>query len=284
MSRAAVPRDRRVWFRGALQGAAQRHNPVDMPLEIGQTLREARISRGIELSDVEQATKIRNKYLRAIEDEQWEELPGDPYTTGFLRSYAEFLELDPDPLVTAYRAGHPRTEETPIPETMLPQPGFGDLGPGRPRIGLLVGIAVAALLAVVGVVALTGSDNGGQGRGGATKKNAAAGGHPATTTSTAQPSAHPAPLSLELRATDAVWVCLVEGHGRQLVDGETLTADEQRGPFEAHKFEVTFGNGAIEMTVDGRPVDVPDLGEPLGYSIDSKGVDRLGSSARPTCS
>jgi hypothetical protein len=67
------------------------------------------------------------------------------------------------------------------------------------------------------------------------------------------------------------------------VDGETLTPDEQRGPFKAHGFEATFGNGAIAMTVDGKPVAIADLGEPIGYSIRPNGVDPLGASSRPTC-
>jgi hypothetical protein len=62
--------------------------------EIGNTLREARLRRGIEIADCEAATKIRAKYLRAMEEEQFDILPGTTYVKGFLRTYAEFLELD----------------------------------------------------------------------------------------------------------------------------------------------------------------------------------------------
>ena len=62
--------------------------------EIGNTLREARLRRGLDISDCEAATKIRTKYLRALEDEHFEVLPGSTYVKGFLRTYAEFLELD----------------------------------------------------------------------------------------------------------------------------------------------------------------------------------------------
>src|SRR3954454_825851 len=135
-----------------------------MASEIGQALREARIGRGIELSEVEQETKIRAGYLRAIEEERWDLLPGDPYTRGFLRTYAEFLELDADALVAAYKSRvAPVEEPTPLPETMLPQRGLAGRAPIGLSPALLVGIAVAALIVVGGVIALTGgSDEGGK--------------------------------------------------------------------------------------------------------------------------
>lgn len=62
--------------------------------EIGSTLREARQRRGYDIARCEQGTKIRGKYLRAMEDEQFDVLPSPTYVRGFLRSYAEFLDLD----------------------------------------------------------------------------------------------------------------------------------------------------------------------------------------------
>ena len=62
--------------------------------EIGNTLREARLRRSLDIADCEAGTKIRAKYLRALEEEQFEVLPGGTYIRGFLRTYAEFLELD----------------------------------------------------------------------------------------------------------------------------------------------------------------------------------------------
>ncbi len=62
--------------------------------EIGPTLRQARERRGIDVLEAERATKIRAKYLRALEDERFDILPSQTYVTGFLRFYAEFLGLD----------------------------------------------------------------------------------------------------------------------------------------------------------------------------------------------
>jgi hypothetical protein len=62
--------------------------------EIGSSLREARVRRGLEIPDVERATRIRAKYLRALESESFDVLPSQAYTKGFLRTYADFLDLD----------------------------------------------------------------------------------------------------------------------------------------------------------------------------------------------
>ncbi|HSX21261.1 MAG TPA: helix-turn-helix domain-containing protein [Gaiellaceae bacterium] len=70
--------------------------------EIGNSLREARMRQGLEISQVELATKIRSKYLRAIEDEQFGLLPDEPYVKGFLHAYAEYLGLDGSLYVDEY--------------------------------------------------------------------------------------------------------------------------------------------------------------------------------------
>ncbi|HVU77407.1 MAG TPA: helix-turn-helix domain-containing protein [Gaiellaceae bacterium] len=62
--------------------------------EIGNSLREARVRRGVDFAQAEAATKIRGKYLRALEDEQFALLPAQTYVKGFLRTYAEYLGLD----------------------------------------------------------------------------------------------------------------------------------------------------------------------------------------------
>jgi hypothetical protein len=72
--------------------------------EIGTSLREARLRRNIDFADAEHGTKIRGKYLRALEDERFELLPSHTYVKGFLRSYAEFLGLDGQLYVDEYNS------------------------------------------------------------------------------------------------------------------------------------------------------------------------------------
>src|SRR3954452_25563239 len=76
--------------------------------EIGETLRETRMRRRIDMTEVEAATKIRAKYLRALENEEWDLLPGPTFVKTFLRTYAEFLDLDPRLLVEEYRQRYER--------------------------------------------------------------------------------------------------------------------------------------------------------------------------------
>jgi hypothetical protein len=83
--------------------------------EIGTSLREARLRQGLELPEVEQATKIRGKYLRALEEEQFEILPAQTYVKGFLRSYADYLGLDGQLYVDEFNSRFvPGEEETPL--------------------------------------------------------------------------------------------------------------------------------------------------------------------------
>lgn len=71
--------------------------------DIGNSLREARIRRGLTIKDVEDVTKIRSKYLEALEENDYEVLPGSTYAKAFLRTYASFLKLDADELLQDYR-------------------------------------------------------------------------------------------------------------------------------------------------------------------------------------
>src|SRR6266508_4303635 len=76
--------------------------------EIGETLREARMRAKIDVNDVEAATKIRAKYLRALENEEWGLLPGPAFVKSFLRTYADYLGLDGKLLVDEYKLRHER--------------------------------------------------------------------------------------------------------------------------------------------------------------------------------
>jgi cytoskeleton protein RodZ len=71
---------------------------------VGEALRQAREARGISLAEAEEATKVRQKFLEALEQDDFGRLPGEVYRRGFLKSYAIFLGLDPEPLLARYRA------------------------------------------------------------------------------------------------------------------------------------------------------------------------------------
>lgn len=114
--------------------------------EVGTTLRERRMALKIDVHEVEEATKIRAKYLRALENEEYDLLPGSAYVKSFLRTYAEYLELDPRPLVDQYRSQGNRTAEDPIGRTVT------TVGSAR-RIswGRLVALLLVVVIIVVAI-------------------------------------------------------------------------------------------------------------------------------------
>jgi hypothetical protein len=97
--------------------------------EIGNSLREARLRQGLDFFEIEQSTKIRGKYLRALEDEQFEVLPAQTYVKGFLRSYADHLGLDGQLYVDEFNSRYVRGELEDEEEQRPLKPRV--VGPGR---------------------------------------------------------------------------------------------------------------------------------------------------------
>src|SRR5881398_1135733 len=98
---------------------------------IGETLREARMRQRLDITDVEAQTKIRAKYLRALENEDFQMLPGPTFVRSFLRTYAEFLGLDPHLLVEEYRARHDPRDESDLTTFARPPRGMQRRRPPR---------------------------------------------------------------------------------------------------------------------------------------------------------
>jgi hypothetical protein len=246
---------------------------------IGNVFREARNRRKIDLSEVEAATRIRVRYLRAIENEEWDVLPGGVYTRGFIRTYASFLGLDGERLADDYRRGV--EGQGPMPE---PVPAASSSGPhGRgwplPRASWVT-VAAVILVAVVAIVAIPGG-GGENGGGRASQGNAAAKAHPHKES---QPAASSPGVSVQLAASAEVWVCVLDGRGRPLVDGLILETGAKEGPFRSGSFTVSFGNGEVSMLIDGKEAEIPATSSPIGYSIDSSGsLTKLDEAERPTC-
>jgi cytoskeleton protein RodZ len=111
--------------------------------EIGSSLREARERQKLELSRIERDTKIRAKFLQALEDEQFERIPAPAYARGFLRTYADYLGLDAQRFVDEYNARFAPAEE---PQAAAP---VRIRRPGRLRRRLLVVVPVALAVGLV---------------------------------------------------------------------------------------------------------------------------------------
>jgi cytoskeleton protein RodZ len=255
--------------------------------EIGDQLRETRMRNRIDITDVEAATKIRAKYLRALENEEWDLLPGPTFVKTFLRTYADYLGLDARNLVEEYRARY----ERPAAQELTP---FGTNIGGRrarprrpifaPWMAVLVG--VAALVVALYFLGRWGGDDGEQ-----------EAGRPASTpVPTAEPAAgeerdeprkrrrEPRTLRLRIQPTGPVSVCLEDAAGTALIENVTLQAEQQTETFRTTKrFRVSFGTGAAVMRVDGREFEVSD-DAPIGYELRPGRKPRaLSEDQRPTC-
>jgi len=117
--------------------------------EIGNSLREARLRQGYELPRVEADTKIRAKYLRALEEERFEVLPGETYVKGFLRTYSEYLGLDGQLYVDEFNSRFTREEEPLTPARPKKQPTRSSAVESNFVIVALAGIIAVTILVVV---------------------------------------------------------------------------------------------------------------------------------------
>ncbi len=87
---------------------------------VGRALRKARLRQGLTLEEASRGTRLRAEYLRALEADAFDALPGDVYVRSFLRSYARFLGLSPERVVTAHERAHGGRRPTPAPVHRAP--------------------------------------------------------------------------------------------------------------------------------------------------------------------
>ena len=202
--------------------------------EIGNSLREARLRQTLDFPEIEQATKIRGKYLRALEDEQFDVLPAQTYVKGFLRSYAEYLGLDGQLYVDEYNSRFVvGEEESPArPRRSAPPPSRGVQV--QSRVVLLTLLGIVAVTALV-IVAWT--------RGEPQKKEPVGLGSTAAQKPVVTPKTPAAPIAVRLIVTAKRGNCWLEVHsgsatGRILFQG-TLERG-QRKLFTGRKLWITL--------------------------------------------
>lgn len=262
--------------------------------DIGTTLREARMRARIDISEVEARTKIRAKYLRAIENEEWDLLPGPVYVKSFLRTYGDYLGLDSRALVDEFKRRYERPSDQDLrPISSLGRERDRERRRRRPRLGP-AGAVVLVLAAVVVALYLVGSHKpGGSPTTSSTAATSArqpttgtgAGAHHAHGTASAARSAaraKPRTVSLRLVATGSVYVCVVDGQGKKLIPGVIYAAGESIPTEKARKMLLTLGNDAVQMVVNGKSVPVA-VGSPIGYELTPGKLSPLPRALMPTC-
>jgi cytoskeleton protein RodZ len=255
--------------------------------EIGTTLREARMRQRIDISEVEAETKIRAKYLRALENEEWNLLPGPTYVKSFLRTYADSLGLDGRLLLEEYKLRHERLSDIELLPIGPPRVRDHDRR-RRPSGGIPRGwiVAIVVLLLLAALFALGKSSGSRQPDSGATTSPAV----PARTTAATQPpkttAGRPASniVRLQVIPTGAVFVCLEDATGKRLVDGAVLQAGSSQPTFRSTGFRLTLGNANARLKINGRTRSVPAVGSGIGYEITRQhGRRTLSPDQRPTC-
>src|SRR5579875_2073705 len=115
--------------------------------DIGATLREARLRARIDINEVETRTKIRAKYLRALENEEWDLLPGDVYVRSFLRTYSDFLGLDSRQILDEYKRRYERPSDHEL-RPITPRSRDRERRPRRRALppSIVVGVVLVAIV------------------------------------------------------------------------------------------------------------------------------------------
>jgi hypothetical protein len=253
---------------------------------IGATLREARMRARIDISEIESETKIRAKYLRALENEEWDLLPGPTYVKSFLRTYADALGLDSRLLVEEYKLRHERLTDVEL-QPIAP-PGRRGPGPTRRRSGIprayVVWFLVLAVLAGIYFLGKKSeNDNSSKSNQPASTSKPAPSGGNGSKKKSKDKQAAPKIARLQVLGTAPVYVCIKAAGNRTLVNGDTLAAGGRTNTFRSSRFDVTLGNGNAKMRVNGRLLDVPDVQSGIGYVVTPKGRRTLSPGQRPTC-
>src|SRR4051794_27798407 len=180
--------------------------------DIGASLREERMRSRIDITEIEAQTKIRVKYLRALENEEWDLLPGPTYVKSFLRSYADALGLDGRLLVEEYKLRHERLSDVELqpisPRTARERDRRRRRKGTGARRDVVVAVVVVAIFA--GLIAL-GRLGGGNGNEAATAPPATTAAQKPRQTTTHEPTPKPKPkprrVTLTLVTTGPVYVC-----------------------------------------------------------------------------
>jgi len=248
--------------------------------EIGTTLRESRVRRSLTLQQVEEDTKIRVKYVQAMENEDWDDMPGVTYVKGFLRTYATYLGLDPDVIIDEFRS------RGVAPQAERAEPFGGSSVIGKPRRhrgrNTIVFVAVICLL-VLGIIYAIGmtSDKSDEP---STKPDALG-------ISSPSPSASPSPSPKATPAVkpglrDVVTVAAVEGDcwiqvrrddeaGIVLYSGTLAKGD--RKSFKGAVLWLRMGNpSAVRLTIEGTKAKAIDGVDPVDVIIKNGKLERQG--------
>jgi helix-turn-helix protein len=230
--------------------------------EIGNSLREARYRQQLDLPEIEQATKIRARYLRALEEETFDVLPAQTYVKGFLRTYADYLGLDGQLYVDEYNSRYSTEEEEHEPVIARRSSNVSRRHRLESR-GVLLALAGIGVLVALVIAAFKFSDTGNQ-----KVPNLATGKTPppaGTGTRRHRAASKPARFRLFLTASYGnSWINARSWsqNGRDRFNGTLLYGHSL--PLVGRRLWIQFGNsGNLTAKLNGRPVTIPSGGPVL---------------------
>jgi cytoskeleton protein RodZ len=257
--------------------------------EIGASLREARLRAKVDITDVEAATKIRAKYLRALENEEWGLLPGPAFVKSFLRTYADYLGLDGKLLVDEYKLRHERPTDL---DQMPISPNLGRRrAPGpvsRISPAWIIGIVIVALL---GLFAYLGASGGEDTNTTPTTSTQSAASKRAEAKRKAEAAAaarrariRRQRVKLRIEPTAALYVCLENAKRKALIPGQILHGGAKTRTFSSKRFRITLGHGGDStLRLNGKAFAVPPSDTSISFVITRKKRQQLPVGTGPTC-
>jgi cytoskeletal protein RodZ len=253
---------------------------------IGERLREARMRQKIDIAEVESATKIRAKYLRALENEEFGLLPGNTFVKTFMRTYAEYLGLDAQLLIEEYRVDYePRGEGDLQPmvsrpsrrqqERRRPRASKGPPGPGTAIVVVMV--VVVAILAILGLTG--GSSNSGNKP--ATATHAKKKKKPARTKHKRAAKPKPTSARVHIVPASATYLCVDRGLGTPVVYQGTTSSSQT---FHGKRVRVNIGNAStVRVFNNGKRVTLPAGATIIGYEFTATRSKPLAAGVRRPC-
>jgi cytoskeleton protein RodZ len=242
--------------------------------EIGNSLREARHRQQLDLTDVEQATKIRARYLRALEEEAFDVLPAQTYVKGFLRTYADWLGLDGQLYVDEYNSRFGTDDEPREPVVARRTAGVHQRHARLARRGVLIALGAIAVLCALVIAAFKFSGGG---------DNQIPNLGPTTTAASQKPKpkkqrrAHvvrPAKVKFfVLAANGPSWMDVrnYSSNGRTLFTG-TVDKGQSHG-WTARRLWINFGSPSnVKVVVNHRVVPIPGGGSSVTVLVTRTGI------------
>ena len=257
-----------------------------MPTAIGDTLREARMRQKIDITEIEAKTKIRAKYLRAMENEEFDLLPGSTFAKSFLRTYADALGLDSHRLVEEYRSQYEPPHEGDLPplagqgsrrarSSRDGRYGGGSRQPNRAAAILALAVIAIVVLVVIGL-ASNGGDNGSKASSTTTPSQTAN----KAKSNKKKKSASATPTRVRLVITPSVptYICVDRGQGKPpTYQGITAQALKFRGKH----LRVNLGKTSVTITANGKKVPLAVGPNPAGLDFTPGKHKNIPAGSRP---